>query len=602
VRRVLIALALGAVGTLSSAQGGAISWESTGGPMLPVLRPIYIQQARFLLTDQLGQWWRSVDSGVTWQKQYEPSQPRFLSANDRYVFGETIDGAIRSGDLGGSWEPCGPLPVNRTTRNMVTSIHADRDHVYAVVSGLGLFRSDDQCATWNQLKTPWTFSFPVRVRHVDGPRAIVVANGVPYISNDTGNTWNVVDGLGLDEPFFATTCDRSVLAGTANGLMRSRDGGRSWTSAGLMGRFVRGLVVSRCNQLFAVVQDQARWTQSVFRSENAGVTWTSANNGLSGHYVELFIDHEGTVYAAGSAGAFRWLSDGQWQQFGPNDVFVSSVAATPWGDMFASGHTMLYAMRGSGPWRPLLFGHEAHRSEHEPIGGARIVFVTPGQHLLVTTQGNEILRSVDRGNQWRRVGLYRYGHSFVSTTTGAILAGTEQGIFKSSDDGQTWIERSVGLTSFQIRALAIGADRTIYAADWKGGVFRSTHEGDRWRPMGTAPIGGVHALLVMSNGALLAGSHSGLFRWEPVEQVWQRVALTPERVQPEIRTLIQTLRGVVLAGTDRHGVFASLDEGSTWQPASDGLKASAVYSFTIDAADRVLAGTSAGVFRSAILP
>src|SRR5262245_24479721 len=58
VRRVLIALALGALGTLSSAQSGAISWESTGGPMLPGLKRIIAQRARFLLIDEREQWWR----------------------------------------------------------------------------------------------------------------------------------------------------------------------------------------------------------------------------------------------------------------------------------------------------------------------------------------------------------------------------------------------------------------------------------------------------------------------------------------------------------------------------------------------------------------
>ena len=236
---------------------------------------------------------------------------------------------------------------------------------------------------------------------------------------------------------------------------------------------------------------------------------------------------------------------------------------------------------------------------------AHIVFVTPLRRLLVASQGS-VLRSIDRGKQWHRVGLLRDVFSFVSTTSGAILAATNQGIFRSVDDGETWSERSLGLSeligarpneSFRIRALAAGTDGTIYAATQRGDVFGSTDLGDRWRPF-APPIRGLESLLVTKTGDLLAAGHSGLFRWERSDGVWRPIAMILGRQQPQVNVVVQHPGGVLLAGTEDQGVLASFDDGTTWEAASGGLTARAVYSLAIDALGTVFAGTSQGVFTS----
>ena len=590
------------VATTSAQQPPAIRWEPSGGPLLALQKQVIAHRGRLLLVGTGGQWWRSPDGGKSW-KAFDEETPRpwIVAANEKTLFGDAIQGVLSSSDMGNSWTPCGPVPVNRRTGNEVTSIAADERHVYVSIFRVGLFRSDDQCATWRQLETPWKPDFPPSIRYADESRVIVYALGGSFLSSDAGKTWTLLEKTLPDPLAFASGCDGVMLAGTGRGVFASRDNGRSWAPLGLEGRWVHAVVAPRCHEVFAVVPNSGLWTQSVFRSTDGGTSWAIVNEGLTGHpIVHVTRDTEGTTYAAGSSGAFRW-SNNRWHQIGPADTTVTSVVATPWGDAFAAASWMgLFASRTpSDGWQRLIVGHDAHVSQHAPSGdgAVSVIFATPKAHLLAATQGG-VLRSRDRGRTWRSVGLSRTVHSFVSTPDGALLAGTENGIFRSVDDGETWIERSIGLTAFRMYCLAVAVDGTVYAGTWEGQVFRSTDGGDRWRPT-AGPRGGnpVHALLALRNGDVLAGGHGGLFRWSRGSQSWQPISLPTQRRTSVVRALVQDNAGVIVAGTDGDGVFASFDEGITWQAANDGLTVNRVFALGLDSQGDIVAGTSAGVFR-----
>jgi len=281
------------------------------------------------------------------------------------------------------------------------------------------------------------------------------------------------------------------------------------------------------------------------------------------------------------------------------------VVAAPWGETFVAARGMgVFASRTTAqPWQRLLVGHDAHVSPHSPPGGgdAWVAFITPSADILASTSEG-VLRSRDRGRTWRRVGLRRVVHSFVSAANGALLAGTENGIFRSDDDGETWIERSIGLTAFRIYCLAVASDGTVYAGTWEGKIFRSTDGGDRWRPMSALSGYPVHALLALANGDLLAGSHSGLSRWSRSEQAWHSISLPAERRTFVVRALMRADSGVILAGTDGDGVFATFDGGKSWQATNEGLTNKRIFVLGGNHQAHVVAGTAAGVFRIATGP
>lgn len=285
-------------------------------------------------------------------------------------------------------------------------------------------------------------------------------------------------------------------------------------------------------------------------------------------------------------------------------ITVTSIAVAPWGDVFAtSGTRALFRVSGvKGPWEHVLVGDGAHLRTDGPAGDewSSLITVTPNGTLLAETQVG-LFRSRDRGQTWQRTGLIHQVRSLVSTRRGLVLAGTPDGVFRSADEGESWIERSIGLTSFRVQALAIAADGTIHAGTSEGETFRSTDEGDRWRAS-TASYRSpaVRTLAVLGNGDVLTGGHPCLIRWKAGEPDWDAIYLTADRRATITRALLQDARGYVFAGTDGDGVFVSLDGGTSWQPANDGLPAKKVLTLVMDGDGNVMAGTSEGMFRATI--
>src|SRR5574339_589405 len=71
----------------------------------------------------------------------------------------------------------------------------------------------------------------------------------------------------------------------------------------------------------------------------------------------------------------------------------------------------------------------------------------------------------------------------VIAREGVILAGTENGVFRSDDEGQTWEEASSGLTARHVRWLAYHPDISDFefAGTEPAGIFISQDGGKSWR-------------------------------------------------------------------------------------------------------------------------
>ena len=89
----------------------------------------------------------------------------------------------------------------------------------------------------------------------------------------------------------------TVYAGTEGGVFRSRDGGKTWRQAGLVGEIVRVLMVASASP--SVVYAGVYFNKGVVRSTDGGATWSLS--GLDGLNVVAFAvspDTPSTVYAS----------------------------------------------------------------------------------------------------------------------------------------------------------------------------------------------------------------------------------------------------------------------------------------------------------------
>ena len=91
-----------------------------------------------------------------------------------------------------------------------------------------------------------------------------------------------------------------------------------------------------------------------------------------------------------------------------------------------------------------------------------------------------VYRSTDNGDNWVEVsnGFTVYDvNSLAINSSGHIFAGTGgDGVFGRTDNGDTWIEINTGLTSLSVGALGINSVGDIFAGDLN--VYRSTDNGN----------------------------------------------------------------------------------------------------------------------------
>lgn len=103
------------------------------------------------------------------------------------------------------------------------------------------------------------------------------------------------------------------------------------------------------------------------------------------------------------------------------------------------------------------------------------------------------------------------GIALATNSSGEVFVGTQGGgIFRSTDNGETWAGVNNGLTDTNVRALAINNTDQIFAGTWSAGIFRSTDNGENWVAVnnGLKSLGFI-CLAINSNGDIFAGTPGG---------------------------------------------------------------------------------------------
>ncbi|HKV86285.1 MAG TPA: hypothetical protein VJN88_17165 [Ktedonobacterales bacterium] len=197
-------------------------------------------------------------------------------------------------------------------------------------------------------------------------------------------------------------------------------------------------------------------------------------------------------------------------------------------------------------------------------------------------------------------------------TAGVVYAGTSDGVYKTSDFGQTWRAIGSGLPSGDtIGVLAFAArTHTLLAGTVQHGVYSSADGGAIWTASNAglpAKAVNVNALLSDPNAGVvyLAMDQVGLFSSTDDGQRWQR---SGQGIPSAANTLSLTellTKGVnsagptLYAGTSR-GLFTSTDGGAHWTSLAAQAIGEPVTALATDPAQpgALYAGTATRVLRS----
>lgn len=181
-----------------------------------------------------------------------------------------------------TFKPLGALPSLNGGRIWSVAVSPSVPSTILVGSDAGVYTSRDSGATWH-LTQPgvraWVVGFDAR--NANAALAGTASRGVMY-SPDAGNTWvDASNGLPADVDVRAMAFGLDGLAaGTDNGVFLSPDG-KNWHYSGLAGDSVSSLAVASNSPQFTVIAgiDSGNLSQGVLY-RGTGSTWAPLQSGL----------------------------------------------------------------------------------------------------------------------------------------------------------------------------------------------------------------------------------------------------------------------------------------------------------------------------------
>ena len=260
---------------------------------------------------------------------------------------------VNSSNGGQTWEEVARTPADRMAFSYIAFVPSHPERVYAATAGIfssgrfddiqpgaGIYISNDSGRTWQPSSDPAIrdIGFARLAVHPQDPNLIYAAAFRKGLlrSPDGGQSWSLVGGLPPNQSYTAIRFDprdgNILFAGRAQGgLYRSSDGGQSWTLSGI-GMPPEAFLT---DMLFDPNDSQILYTadlfSGVYRSVDGGKRWRAINNGLALRAVNaLALSADGLHLYAGTEGngVYRLDLNGQPPAEAPLPTPIPSATPT----------------------------------------------------------------------------------------------------------------------------------------------------------------------------------------------------------------------------------------------------------------------------------
>lgn len=186
----------------------------------------------------------------------------------------------------------------------------------------------------------------------------------------------------------------------------------------------------------------------------------------------------------------------------------------------------------------------------------------------------------------------------LAYNAGSLFAGTERGVFVSTNYGDSWSTMNLGLTDTIVSSIAT-LDGNIFVGTG-GGVFRSTDNGISWTSCGEIPHESI-TCLVSKDNLLFAGTSppvhgaGGVYLSSDYGTTW--ICSFDNEAHFWILSMAADESCLVVGSGDCNGLILSSDNGISWTFANNAWIRSAVRSIAF-IGENIIAGTDLGVVRS----
>jgi photosystem II stability/assembly factor-like uncharacterized protein len=235
-------------------------------------------------------------------------------------------------------------------------------------------------------------------------------------------------------------------------------------------------------------------------------------------------------------------------------------------------------------------------------GDVNDLAVHPNGDLFAATYSG-VYRSTDNGQTWEEVNTQlptSTATSLAINSSGTLFVGMKEGVFKSTDNGASWVKTSLNVPSSSFTdALIVTADDVLFAGNSSapGNLFRSTDNANSWTDVSVPPSTAVWQLFSPAPKHILAGTlFSGVYLSTDNGDHWSSTSLTNgitgQFVTNSVGEIFVGTYG--LQGDSFGGIYQSADSGATWIKVQNEIENLRIPALAINSNDVLFAGVLDG--------
>ena len=572
-------------------------WEQTNGPRSFSGHITYSPDGTIYIAGAERGVFRSTNNGISWM--YSDSgllTPvwTLVVSNSGDVFAGTDSGLYRSTDLGSSWQMCSfagkeisDLSSIRDGRLFASVFYGAGNFSY---NESNIFESTNGGNDWEPI---------YQFRDNEDPSSMIIDSSLDFFvsdyggifrSEDSGKSWLLLDSsIYLNLGIYTVSTLGTLFANDNGKLLQSTNRGDSWDTmpnsdphASYIYYFLQDP-----NGIIFTVGPYHPLTKSI----DGGKTWMGINPGL-GEIEYMTLDYTGALVVSASFGVYRSTDEGKsWVAIGIPDSWVSALAVSDSGNLIVPHY--LSTDKGDS-WAP---SGQSDGGNYPEI--STLLKETNGDLIEADDYGFFFI-SNNQGVDWNTIPSPRDILSLVPKDTATFFVGIYQkGVAIVSLDSSL-SPRFIGLDSQNVGTLAIDHAGNLFATT-DSQIFRSTDNGTSWVNISqTFPSTSTNTVFVTTSNQILASTGAGVFislndgdTWLPFNN-----GLADSTI---ITSFVENSKGMLFAGTE-NGVYMTTIQNGKWVPINSGLTAHYVVTLACDSKDVLYAGTAyAGVFKS-VLP
>lgn len=369
-----------------------------------------------------------------------------------------------------------------------------------------------------------------------------------------------------------------MYAGTVNGIYFSADNGINWSlfSISLLNYNINDICFVGAN-VFANIGSSAD-TNKVLLSTNNGNSWSEIfiSNNISNSLKSIISIGSNVFIIKRNDGIYKTTDNGiAWTKV--KNGFYNTLYANG-NELYAGGFGVLRSTNNGTNWDSLT-----------SIIDCRAICIS-GSNIFANSWVNGLYFSSDNGQSWNTVnnGL-EYEHIMTLEIAGSnLFVGTESnGVFLTSNNGANWTVSNTGLTCSIIRIIRKIGTTVITGTTY--GAYNTTNYGLNWSKSNNGLKGLVIREFYNYNNKLFGVAGGGIFMSSNNGDVWNEINSNLNNINNLNINSITGIGSEVFITAD--GIFKSSNNGTNWINVSTGLPSNiTIYDICVSG-NNLLAGT-----------